>query len=317
MTEWSNLHRALSRQNDFSNLVIDDYENLSVKEKQEILKSFVLSLHAEVTDIAAAVNYKEHRQQKHVVDTQKILYKTVDAYRYLLAIMNLWGFDAGQVSDALSAKDFFLHERHRMNQKKWSGQSVVLLDIDDVIADFRENFCKYVEETLEIPMDLNSDQYYNLQSLKDRGISNEETFKNFIDGHGFTTLSCIDSYFQLYKKLKDEGYWIQVITARPGDNLTGFYDTYMWLVKNGIEADGVTFTPEKFRWTAQQEFFSKTKIFAIDDSPKHASEYAKHGIPTLVPEQTYNVDVRGSKNVIYVPREKNPIDYLPEILKLL
>ena len=42
-------------------------------------------------------------------------------------------------------------------------------------------------------------------------------------------------------------------------------------------------------------FFGLTKYydsssihFAIDDSPKHATEYAKHGIPVKVPRKSYN-----------------------------
>ena len=38
----------------------------------------------------------------------------------------------------------------------------------------------------------------------------------------------------------------------------------------------------------------KGKIsFAIDDSPKHVSEYAKHGIFCYMPEKNYNKEVRG------------------------
>ena len=37
--------------------------------------------------------------------------------------------------------------------------------------------------------------------------------------------------------------------------------------------------------------------FAIDDSPKHALEYAKHGIECHVPVKSYNKQTQNVKNI--------------------
>ena len=306
---WANLPDALSRQADFSSLFFD-VKQLSPKQKEELLKTFVLSMHTETTGICEAVNYKDHRLSSKPADTQKILYKSVDAYRYILAILNLWGISASSFEMALSQKDDFLHYRHQLSQKKWTGQPVVLFDMDDVLAEFRRSFCAYATEESGHFIDPESEEYYNVREFKKHGINGDAFFKTFIDNHGFLLLERNEKYCSLLKKLKDAGYWVQIVTARPETNLTAFYDTYSWLARHNIEADGVAFTPEKFVWLTEQAYYSGGKYFAVDDSAKHAAEYAKHDVAVLVPEKPYNKEVQGCKNIIYVPRDADPADFI-------
>ena len=308
--DWANLPDALKRQADFSSLFFDN-DKISLEQKKELLKTFVLSLHSETTGICEAIDYKEHRLQSKPVDVQKILYKSVDAYRYILAMLNLWGINASTFEMALAQKDDFLHYRHRTSQKKWEGQPVVLFDMDDVLAEFRKSFCGYVSTLTGHFIDPESEEYYNVREFKRLNINSENFFKNFIDCHGFLLLERNDQYFKLLQHLKSQGYWIQIVTARPEANLTCFYDTYSWLARHGIEADGVAFTPEKFVWVSEQPFYARGKYFAVDDSAKHAAEYAKHSVVTVVPEKPYNKEVSGVSNIVYVPRNADPIQFIP------
>jgi len=310
MTDWSNLPDALRQQATFSNLFFD-VEKLSPKEREEMLKTFVLSMHAELTGIVDAVNYKDHRRAEHPADVQKILYKSVDAYRYVLAMLNLWGISGSTFSTALAQKDDFLHYRHRLSSKTWTGQPIVLFDMDDVLAEFRKSFCAYVTETSGHFIDPESEEYYNVKEFKKHGMNNEQYFKNFIDNHGFLLLERNEKYHSFLKTLQSKGYWIQIVTARPESNLTAFYDTYSWLARHDIEADGIAFTPEKFVWLSEQKYFSTGNYFAVDDSAKHAAEYAKHGVKVIVPEKPYNAEVRGINNVYYVGKETDPMSVAP------
>ena len=92
--------------------------------------------------------------------------------------------------------------------------------------------------------------------------------------------------------LKNKGYWIQYLTARPYENLQCRYDTYSWIAKHLLPYDGIDFSSEKFRWCAKSKYYDQKAIaFAIDDSPKHAEEYAKHGIRVKVPVKSYNKNI--------------------------
>lgn len=306
MNDWSHLDAALRQQEKFSDLFFEA-EKLSPKEKEEMLKTFVLSMHAELTGIVDAVNYKDHRRLTNPVDIQKILYKSVDTYRYVLAILNLWGISGSTFSTALQQKDAFLHYRHRLSHKKWSGQPVALFDMDDVLAEFRKSFCAYATHQSGHFIDPESDEYYNTREFKRLGLNGDVYFKNFIDSHGFLLLERNEKYCKFLKDLQERGYWIQIVTARSETNLTAFYDTYSWLSTHGIDADGVAFTPEKFVWLSEQKYYSNGKYFAVDDSAKHAAEYAKHGVNVVVPEKPYNKEVKGLNNVWYVDREVDPL----------
>lgn len=310
---WFDISQALLRQKDFSNIFFDS-DTLTDQQRQEILKTFVLSLHAEATGIVDAVNYKDHRGSQNPVDTQKILYKSVDAYRYILAILNLWGIDASSFTSALSQKDDYLHFRHRLSLKKIKPkQRIVLFDLDDVVAEFRNSFCEFATLQIGAFVDPKSDEYYNLRTFNKHGADADAIFKQFIDSHGFLALSANSTYSQLLKKLKEEDRWIQIVTARPAENLTVFYDTYSWLSRMGFDVDGVTFTPEKFRWLSEQKFFGHHEVIAVDDSGKHAAEYAKHGVKVVVPQKTYNSEVEHLNNVIYVIDGHDPHDVITSL----
>jgi 5' nucleotidase, deoxy (Pyrimidine), cytosolic type C protein (NT5C) len=314
MSDWSKLSDALAQQKAFSDLFFRA-EDLGQKSKEEMLKTFVLSLHAEATGIVDGVNYKDHRRQSNPVDTQKILYKSVDAYRYVLAILNLWGISSEDFSTALQQKDDFLHYRHSLKDKSWKGEPVVLFDVDDVLAEFRDAFCKFVTNHSGVFVDPMSNEYYNATVMKENGLSNEFYFKTFVEAHGFQGLRVNEKYRALMKSLKDEGCWIQVLTSRPESNITAYYDTYSWLSRHDIPADAVAFSAEKFAWVVDQPFYGKTKIIAVDDSAKHSAEYVKHGVPTVVPQKTYNGEVAGLSGVLYVPDDIDPLRNIIELMR--
>ena len=311
---WENLLDALRRQAEFSSLFFDD-KILSLSQKQEMLKTFVLSLHSESTGIVESTNYKNHRLLPDSIDSQKVLYKSVDAYRYILAILNLCGISGEQFVNALTQKDEFLHYRHKLSQKKWNGEPIVLFDMDDVLAEFRQSFCEFVTKDSGIYVDPESPEYYNVATFKKHGLSNEYYFRTFIDSHGFLGLLPNNSYCETLKKLKEAGCWIQIVTARPEKNLTCFYDTYSWLYRNDIPADSIAFAPEKFAWLADQKFYSSAKFFAVDDSAKHSAEYAKHGVPVIVPQKSYNSEVSTLDNIFYVRQGEDPLKYAKFVLE--
>ena len=317
MNKWTTTSSAAALQKKFSDLFFNPQEMTS-EQKQEMMKTFVLSLHGEISELASSINYKDHRLTEQPVDHEKILFKTVDSYRYLLAILNLWEISGEQFAAALEEKDNFLHYRHALENKKWEGQKVVLFDMDDVLAGFRSKFCQFATELTGIHIDPNTSEYYNTTVFRENGIDSEHVFRKFIENRLFSDLTPSKEFVEAFHYLKSQGFWMQILTARPSESLFCYYDTFEWLAKNGIEADAVAFSAEKFRWLSDQEFYGKTQVFAIDDSAKHASEYAKHGIPVIVPSTTYNTEMRGRENVVYIENKSDTLkavkDFADEIL---
>ena len=294
---FENLAEALNRQKQFSDLFFNS-EKITDREREEITKTFVLSLHSEASDLASAINFKDHRTKTHPIDSHKILYKSVDVFRYTLALLNLWNIDPQEFIDACEDKDLFLHSRYKENLVKRHSQPVIIFDIDDVIAEFRNCFNNWLHETHGVKPDPDSKEYYNTIGLMSEGLEPEAVFREFINTGGFRRIPVNKKIVSLMKKLSDMGYWIQLLTARPSDNLKCFYDTYNWLDAVGITYDALDFSGEKFRWLADQDFFNDGQLIcAIDDSPKHAAEYAKHGVQVIVPDLPYNKEVHCQEGV--------------------
>jgi NTP pyrophosphatase (non-canonical NTP hydrolase) len=298
-----------NRQNKFSNLFFKS-SDMTEDEREEMTKSLALALHAEVSELISAVNFKDHRQLKNSADPSKILYESVDVFRYLLAILNLWNIDPGSVEDAFEDKDMFLHMRHQIESQSWDGQPVLVFDIDDVIAHFRSNFIDWLESEKGIVVDKNSTEYYTTLEVKEAGFNPEEVFDEFIAKRSLRNLTVDQGIADVINYFYDEGCWIQLLTARPGDVLQCKYDTYRWLSRSGLKFHRVDFSAEKYRWLTKSEYFDSGQIVcAIDDSAKHSAEYAKHGVATLSPVTSYNKELEDVEGVMMY--------YGPSQLKIL
>ena len=309
------IDQALINQKKFSDLFFDS-ETMTIEEKEETTKTFVLAMHAVLSDLVSAVNYKDHLNSQDDIDHHKILYKSADAFRYVLALLNLWGISSDEFVSACEDKDYFLHTRHSLSEKGWKGQPVILVDVDDVIAHFRSTFSEWLEAEKGVKTDPECKEYYNVSALLDVGIPPEKAFRDFIDDGGFSKIPEDTNVIAAINQLKDAGYWIHLVTARPSDNLRCLYNTYTWLGKSSLKFDAIDFSGEKFRWLADQPFYNEGKVVcAIDDSPKHSSEYAKHGVQVLTPSLSYNQELRNVKGVTLFDPSKDNLVELVESLR--
>ncbi len=271
--------------------------NLEKSDLETHTQQLALCTHAEISSLVNATNFKKHHGNIEKVDRDNILFESIDILRYVQAIQNLWNISAEEVESAFLAKDAYLNARKRIKDSPWEGQPVVIVDMDDVLVDFRVGFADWLNKTYDIYVDVNSEEYYFITALEKIDVNPEEVFSRFVSEGGFAKLSPNLDAAWFMKKLKDMGYWVQILTARPEEDLRCMYDTYQWLNDHDITYDDVGFATEKFRWCAKSKYYdSKSISFAIDDSPKHAEEYAKHGIHVKVPIKSYNRNIMESVN---------------------
>ena len=293
----STLDKLLKLQNEFNSFFYDT--DLSLTEKEDATKSLALAMYTEVSDLVSTLNFKDHHVLKPDADETKILFESVDVFRYVLAILNIWNVDSQTFLKAFEDKNIFLHLRHEIYKNKWDGhQPVVIVDMDDAIVDFRNGFAKWLVSKHDVYPDVNSREYYFISDLANSGLNPELVFQEFVSEGGFATRGVIDGASEFLRSLRNKGYWIHILTARPKENLRCFYDTYRWLSENNITFDRVDFSPEKFVWCAKSPYYDERKIeYAIDDSPKYIHEYATHGIKVYVPRMSYNEHLSGDANV--------------------
>lgn len=293
-----NLNDILLRQRQFSDLFFDS-KTFTDAEREQMTKSFALELHSELSDLVSSINFKDHRPDRKMPDRTKILYESVDVLRYLMAIMNVWEVSGDELEDAFNDKDDYLHFRHGLSKKQWEGQPVAVLDLDDVLASFRWAFFEWLAEDRGIVISHDCPEYYAASAAAAMGQNTEQLFRDFIANRQLRHIPVESDAVAFTQELRDRGYWIQILTARPDDNPLCRFDTARWLRRSGIAFDDVAFSGEKFRWIAQSKFPNHV-AFCVDDSPKHAAEYASHNLKTFSPIQPYNTALRKQEGVIMV-----------------
>lgn len=290
-----NFEEMLKRQKSFSDLFFNS-STFDDNKREEMTKSFALALHGETSDLISSINFKEHHANRKTPDREKILYESIDVLRYLLAIMNTWEYSADEVNSAFKDKDVFLHLRHQAETAVWDGQPVLIVDVDDIIAEFRKCFFKWLVGKYGILIPEGYPEYYASTPLKEKGVNPENVFKEFISDREMRHLHVIPGIVDVLRSARQMGYWVQLLTARPDQNLICLYDTYHWLHENNIPFDGVSFSVEKYKWIVQSKFYGHVAA-CIDDSSKHAAEYSMHGLLVFSPRLEYNTSLNGLKNV--------------------
>ena len=300
------MKKYLELQKTYNDLIYGS--EISEKDKDRITQELSLCAHNEISSLVSSTYYRKHHvnhewpvDSNNVIDVKsKILFESIDVIRYVMAIMNVWGIDDTEFNSAFYKKDTYLKQRKRIDNNPWDGKKpVAIVDIDDVLGEFRLTFSKWLYKKFNIVADVNSKEYYFIDALKETGKNPEGIFLKFVAEGGFNQLEPVENCLSFIENLVERGYWIHLLTARPDENVICLHDTYQWLDDTGIYFDDISFASEKFRWCAQSKYYNSNAIrFSIDDSPKHVMDYTKHGIECFYPFKTYNESagkMRGSK----------------------
>ena len=275
--------------------------NLTQEEIEKYTQELTLCAHAELSSLINATNYKSHHvHSSPSFDRDTVLFESIDVIRYMFAVLNTWKINPAEVKSAYESKDNYLTMQENFKNSQWNGlDPVAIVDIDDVLAEFRISFANWLDEVCNIKADVDSDEYYFITALSQSNENPEIIFETFLKQDGFKSLPVVPGAIDFLSELKSLGYYVHLLTARPKKELRCLYNTYSWVRNNEIPCDAIDFSSEKFRWCAKSKYYDKEKIaFAIDDSPKHAEEYAKHGIKCYVPYKNYNKHLTG-KNIYF------------------
>lgn len=289
-----NLEELLKQSKEFNEILYGaSVGNEPVKEL--LMRDLILSMVREVADLSlvTASNSLPTEEKTSSSDSNKkdwLLYQSVDIIKYALAIMNLVDIDGKALTEAFSKKDIYLRRKY-FTKPLPKDTTILIVDIDDVLNNFRDEFHDFIKETYGI--ELASNSYYSTVKLKNLGIYPDLVYKEFIE-RGF--LQRLKYNEEAVSTLNSVDLPIVLLTSRPSSNLTCLYDTYWWLEQTGLKYHSLNFSPEKYLWVSQQNY---SGVVAIDDSPKHALEYATHGVTVLCPKANYNEHCSHEKIIFY------------------
>jgi len=276
-------------------------ESLTTAEREHLTMVFAASLQKEIGHLLDGVNFRQHRLIDKDPKVDIILHEAVDAWRYLVGIMNLWDIDPDTFQEAWADRDLFLQMRHEKESEPWVGQPVLIVDIDDVVSSFRDDCTRWAKEAFPGQVDDDDHSYYSLT---------QEQYGAYVQARQLKCQGVIQPYVDAVNKLYDMGVWIHLLTARPKEELTIKYDTYAWLKNSGLKFNRVSFDSEKFLWVARTDYYKKGRVIAaVDDSPKHAGEYAMHGLPCLVPTAVHNAKLETGNGIYICQSADEMFDY--------
>ena len=309
MNKLIDLQKIFDDQENFSQNFYDK-KHLSSKEKEEILKTLCLGLQQETSQIVSSTNFKVYNKETYEINKGNLLFGIADSLRYLIALSNLYDINPEDIISSYSQKDIFLKNQHRINTEEKEISKVIIVDIDDILCDFRSYFNSWLETEYGVDIDKNSESYYTTKEVKEIGLSPEAVFEEFLDRDELLNIPLIEGGKEFLEAAKENNIYVQLLTSRPEFNLKCKYQTYTWLDQNKIHYDNLGFAPEKFIWLSKKEYYLQNKVaFAIDDSPKHALEYATHGIKVAIPNLPYN------KNAVHENIERFQRESMFESLK--
>ena len=149
---------------------------LTPSELEKITQELALCAHSEISALIEATRFKKHHNNSILNDRSKILYESVDIIRYAMAIINVWDIEHDSFLSAFKKKDIYLNVRKRIDDNPWKGEPVVIVDIDDVLANFRNCFVMWLSTNKNINPDIESSEYYFIDALKEAGRKSRANF---------------------------------------------------------------------------------------------------------------------------------------------
>lgn len=291
-----------------------NWDNLNLEQKLYWSKEFYTHIIVELSEMMDKMQYKMHRNYTKEINEFNIKENIIDSFKFLLGLSQLWFCDVNEFVDMFNDKTAVVNKRFEFeklkNLRSAPKPGIAIIDIDGVLADLETNLFDYIMSAY------NCVKFYSLQNYSDIG----NLLKNSLDFRKSTSewnlfkstrdiknafpelyekikhlyrqtqshryLNVISGAKEFVTKLKDMGFKIVIITARPYENYNNLWaDTMFWLETNKIHYDALYFDNKKHE-TILELFSNKlNKIkFIVDDTKEICDAVNNLGI------SAFNID---------------------------
>ena len=240
-------------------------ENLSLDEKQKYTKEYVLHIVSELDEVLREINWKLHRKNKEEVIRQNLIEEIVDVFKYWCSLAQMWDITPEEFSEEFRRKSLVVEQRYKQERqlKLLEDKNVIGVDIDGVLADYPNCFYTFIRETLgKEYTECTTEEY-----VKTKHEYRSSGYKK--------NLPLIEGAIEGMKKLKQAGYTIVLLTARPYHKYPRmFADTIDWLTNNNIPYDALLWNENKEEAILKE--FPNMRFF-IEDNLENATKISSKG----------------------------------------
>lgn len=250
-----------------------DWNNLSVQERQTLVKELLLHLHEEVAKLQRRMDQSRYHllKARDPIETNNTAEAGVDIFKLLVALMQLGGVDASAFTEAFHSKTAVVAARDKWQKDDLGGVDVLLCDIDGCISKYRMTFEAWAfgQGVKTLGAHTNSP---HLEDLKDK----------FHSSGGFCDMAWEPEAVDTLNAWRQgaENRRLVLVTARPYKRYRRIYsDTFEWCSNIQLKQDHILFEHDKAEAVRQVQ---PARIVAhIEDRGKHAIEVAHTGVDVL------------------------------------
>tara|TARA_Y100000389_G_scaffold166632_1_gene171480 strand:- start:380 stop:1351 length:972 start_codon:yes stop_codon:yes gene_type:complete len=257
------------------NLGLEDIQNnqdLKVKWNKE----YILALSKEVFEMLDELDWKSHTTKDTADIRDNFLEEGIDVMKYLLGTFIINGFTAEEVWKKFFEKSNVVNAKYEQEKSikriKENSDKIAFVDIDGVLGKWPEKYIEFVNVQLgtrftNLPeLLLNTDKKLQLKLKEEYRLSGIKADLDVVDGSQ-----------EFLENLKEDGYDIILLTARPYKKYFRIYsDTLAWLDKNKFVYDAIIFDEEKEKYIINR-FDTENVKFVIDDDISNAKKLTKAG----------------------------------------
>lgn len=271
-------------------------ECTSLEDRVAWTKEMALALSIEVSELVNETPWKPHRRERVVkqFDRDGLLEEGVDVFNYLLALLDVWNVTGKEFYDIWDDKLRVLNQRRKqevINPLK-AEDTVVMLDLDGCLADFRGGFKNYLQTQRRLDDDF-FDPFASYKLDLDWTMSADDyrTLKqNFEDDAGYRSLPVYEGAKALVKAIEAAGHRIVFLTSRKGPKRV-YRDSLVWIQENlGPQDFALVMESNKAEWLSA----CPAKVWrCLEDEPETIKRLLSQGYDVLVPRLPYNKDLKG------------------------
>jgi hypothetical protein len=231
-------------------------EKLTDEDRTRLTKEYIEYLHSELVEVLNNTPWKKHRYTG-VADRRALVEELVDVQKFLWGLMQIWGVSLDELTTAFNEKSTVVEQR--FNQEHILPKlfnNVVLVDIDNVLADWDEGFGKWAAL-----------QGGHTIGEYEKGTALREIYKDKFRQFGLMLDLPVKRGAREGVELLVKREYIPVyLTARPINKHPRLInDTVMWLQANGFQHKYIYYTDINKHLFALENFKKVDALFDDDE----------------------------------------------------
>lgn len=293
------MKRIFEEQKDFLKYFFDP-ENISETDKIKFTKEHILAIHKELSEVLDTIPWKLHRRNDEVKSKTNTIEEIIDCFKFLINLCIIWGIDDEKFINEFKRKTMVVRQRYNqeiLNIIKPTDK-VCAVDIDDTIANSSEHFT----QTYNI---IHQSDFKNRLEIKNAipELWYEDFKKYFRESGEKLHIPVKEGAKELCDYLKEKGYKIVLISARPYETYSRIFpDTMEWLKNNEINYDALYFEKDKHIKILKR---IPNISFILEDDVEYAKEVSQLNYKVFL---LTNKEVRFDKNIIKIRTLQDMLD---------